>query len=302
MQYGWLSDPWSGSIEALVADARFAHEAGMTSFWLPQIWRLDALTLIPQLASTAPGMEFGTGVVATYLRHPMTLASQALTVNELIGGRLTLGIGVMHKPLIEGMFEMSFEKPVGHMSEYLDILLPLLDGQPVDVSGRTVSYHGTLDVPGAAAPPVLLAALGPQMLRLCARRTAGTILANTGPKTIAEHVKPELEAAAEAAGRPRPRIVGGPMGIHVTGDRDAARARAVRRVGFYAEMPSYRAMLDREGLAGAEDLVLIGSEDEVDEGLARYEAAGLTDLYLCDLSSRADRERTRGFIAHVAGR
>jgi 5,10-methylenetetrahydromethanopterin reductase len=302
MRYGWLCDPWSGSVEALVAEARFAQEAGMDSFWLAQVWRLDVLTLIPHLASQAPGMEFGTSVVPTYLRHPMVLASQALTVNELIGGRLALGVGVMHKPLIEGMFEMSFEKPVGHMAEYLSILLPLLDGRPVDVSGRTVSYHGSVDVPGAAAPTVLVAALGPQMLRLCGQRTAGTILANTGPKTIADHVKPTLDAAAQAARRPVPRIVGGPMGVHVTDDREAARERAVRRLGLYGEMPSYRAMLDREGLSGPHDLVLIGSEAEVLEGLKEYETAGVTDLYLCDLASRADRDRTREFIRSVPGR
>jgi len=146
---------------------------------------------------------------------------------------------------------------------------------------------------------VLLAALGPQMLRLCGQRAAGSILANAGPNTIAEHIKPELDAAAQAAGRPQPRIVGGPMGVHVTSDVEAARTRAKRKVGFYAEMPSYRAMLDREGLSGAEQLVLIGSEDDVLDGIRRYEEAGVTDLYLCDLSSRADRERTRGLIQHA---
>jgi alkanesulfonate monooxygenase SsuD/methylene tetrahydromethanopterin reductase-like flavin-dependent oxidoreductase (luciferase family) len=137
------------------------------------------------------------------------------------------------------------------------------------------------------------------MLQLCGRRTAGTILANTGPKTIAAHIKPALDAAAREAGRPQPRIVGGPMGIHVTSDPESARARAVRKVGFYGQMPSYRSMLDLEGLSGPEELVLIGSEDEVREGLGHYEAAGVTDLYLCDLSSREDRERTRKFIRHA---
>jgi alkanesulfonate monooxygenase SsuD/methylene tetrahydromethanopterin reductase-like flavin-dependent oxidoreductase (luciferase family) len=174
MRYGWLFDPWSGSLDELVADTRFAHEVGMDSCWLAQIWRFDALTLIPHLAAQAPDIDFGTSVVASYLRHPMTLASQALTANQLIGGRLALGIGVMHEPVI----------------------------------------------------------LGPQMLRICGQRTAGTILANTGPNTIAEHIKPELDAAARAAGRPEPRIVGGPMGVHVTCDLDGARTRARRKVGF----------------------------------------------------------------------
>ena len=165
----------------------WAATAGVHAYWLVQVWRYDAFTLIPSLAAGAPNLQFGTSVVATFHRHPMTMASQALTVNLLTGGRFTLGIGLMHKPVIEGMFGLSFDKPVRHMNEYLDILLPLLAQKPSDASGAVWTYRGSIDVPGAPECPVLLAALGPQMLRVCGRRTAGTITWMTGPHTIRQH-------------------------------------------------------------------------------------------------------------------
>ncbi len=296
MRIGIMGDPWAGTWDDMQDEVRWAGASGAHTYWLAQVWRYDSFTVIPTLAALAPGMQFATGVAATFHRHPMTMASQALTTNLLTGGRFTLGLGLMHKPAIEGMFGIAFAKPVKHMSEYLDIVLPLLAGQPASAAGEFWTYHGPVDVPGAPPCDVLLAALGTQMLGVCGRRTAGTITWMTGPTTLHEHVVPTLHSAAEAAGRPEPRVVG-LVAVHITDDVAGARAAASANLGMYGQLPSYRAMLDREGLADAGDFVLVGGEDQVRAGLEAYRAAGVTDLGIAIAAGPVDRGRTRAFVA-----
>ena len=175
MKIGMMADPWAGTLEDLVDEVAFASRAGLDTYWLAQVWRFDAMTMIPHLAATAPNLNFATGVVATWLRHPLTLATQALTTALLTEGRFTLGVGLMHRPIIEGMLELPFDRPIRHMREFLDVLLPLLSEHQVDVKGETLSYHGPVDVPGAPPCPVVIAALGAQMLDIAGARTEGTI-------------------------------------------------------------------------------------------------------------------------------
>src|SRR5262249_39119096 len=152
-----------------------------------------------------------------------------LTANQLIDGRLSLGVGLSHKPVIEAMFEIPFDHPLRDMSEYLDVLVPALQQKPIDAHGASVSYHGEMDVPGAPAPAVLLAALGPQMLRLCGARSAGTITLFAGPSTLADFIIPTLHRAAEQAGRATPRVVV-LIGVWITDDPVAARAQLAERL------------------------------------------------------------------------
>ena len=179
---------------------------------------------------------------------PAVLAGQALTASAASGGRLTLGIGLSHQMVIEGMYGYSFAKPVRHMREYLTALVPLCSGEPVDFEGETLTAKIGLAVPDAPPVPVLVAALGPKMLELAAQRTAGTVTWMTGPRTLAEHTVPTITAAAEAAGTGDMRVVGA-LPVAVTDDPDAVRARAAKTFAVYGMLPSYRAMLDREGAA-----------------------------------------------------
>ncbi|HJP35663.1 MAG: TIGR03564 family F420-dependent LLM class oxidoreductase [Gammaproteobacteria bacterium] len=300
MRIGLMAEPFAASLEDIKKEVTLAQDSGAHTYWLAQLWRYDALTLIPTLAAMAPDVEFASGVVASYLRHPMTLASQALTTSLLTKGKFTLGVGLMHKPVIESMFEMSFERPARHMREYLDILLPLLEQKNVDASGASVSYHGGMDVPDAPPCPVMLAALGPMMLRLCGARTDGTIMWMTGPETLRGYVLPALTAAAEEAGREAPRMAA-LIPIIITADAKAGRELAAKLYAPYGEMPSYRAMLVREGLGGPEDYALIGSEAQVRDRLAAYEAAGVTDCGLQIAGAGEMRARAMEFVAALAG-
>ena len=286
----------TGSIDDVAADARRAHDEGFSSYWVPQIFGYDALTLLGIVGRETEGIELATSVVPTYPRHPAMLAAQALTTQKACGGRLTLGIGLSHQPVIEHMFGMSFDKPVRHLREYLDILMPLVDGQSVSAQGETLSATVTLDLPDPESVPVMVAALGPQLLRLAGARTAGTILWMTGPRTIADHTVPRLQAAAEEAGNPAPRVAAG-VPVCVTSDPESARTRAAQVYAIYGHLPSYRAMLDREGLSGPEDLALIGDEQEVADRIRAFADAGVTDLAASEFGLDDDeRRRTRDVL------
>ena len=262
------------------------------------IFGLDALTALAVAGSAVPGIELGTAVVPTYPRHPAALAQQALTVAAATDGRLALGVGTSHQVVIEAMFGHDFAKPVAHTREYLSILRPLLSGQPAKLRGEQVSANVTLTTPGPTPVPLLLAALGPRMLRLAAELADGTVLWMTGPATVRAHIVPTITAAAEALGRPSPRVVC-ILPICVTSDPDAARAAAAKIFAVYDQLPSYRAMLDREGAAGPADVALVGDEAVVEAQLADLADAGVTDFVAGEFGRGADAVRTRRLLTSL---
>ena len=268
---------------------------GFASAWMPHIFGLDALTALAVAGSGVPRIELGTAVVPTYPRHPAALAQQALTVALALDGRLTLGIGLSHKIVIEDMYGYSYDAPAAHMREYLSVLLPLLDGQPVAFEGSTLRARIGLAVPPAGRVPVLLAAMAPRMLRLAAQRAEGTILWMTGPATVRDYVAPALAQAAAQAGRPAPRIVC-TLPVCVTDDVAAARARAERIFAGYGELPSYRAMLDREGAAGPADVAIAGPERDVTSQIRALAGCGVTDFVAAEFGAGVERARTRELL------
>jgi F420-dependent oxidoreductase-like protein len=278
-----------------IAAARAARDQGFVSFWLPQIFGGEALTTLAIVGHEVPDIFLGTGVVPTYPRHPMVLAQQSLTVQQITGGRFMLGIGLSHQIVIEGMYGMSFDKPARHMREYLSILMPLLRGENVNFEGETLTYRGAISVADAPAPPVLLAALAPRMLELAGSVADGTVTWMTGPATIESHIRPSINAAAEKAGRPTPAIVTS-LPVCVTNDPDAARTRAAKEFEMYGFLPSYRAMLDREGAAGPADVAIVGDEGTVAKEVARLADIGVTDFMAAEFGSRDDRAHTRDVL------
>ncbi len=276
MRIGVMLDA-GAPLKSVLSQFMQAEDAGFASAWLPNIFANDALTVLALAGARTNRIELGTSVVPTFPRHPSALAQQALTVQAATGARLTLGIGLSHKPVIEQMMGLDFGKPVRHMREYLAALTALLSGQPAAFDGDVYRIHMQLSVPDAPPPPVLVAALGPQMLNVAGRMAAGTITWMGGPTYLAQDVVPVITAAAQEAGRPAPRIVAG-FPIAVTDQVEAAKAAARRVFAVYATLPSYRAILDREGVADAAGVALIGNEQAVAAQVARLSAAGVTDL------------------------
>ncbi|MGW0810074.1 TIGR03564 family F420-dependent LLM class oxidoreductase [Nonomuraea sp. NPDC002799] len=268
---------------------------GFSSAWLSNIFGLDAITALAAAGAQAPPIELGTAVVPTYPRHPAVLAQQAMTANAALGGRFALGIGLSHKIVIENMFGYDFDRPGRHMKEYLSILVPASRGEQVKFEGETLKAELKLTTPGAGLP-ILVAALGPRMLKLAGTVADGTVLWMTGPKTVAEHIAPTITAAAAEAGREPPRIVCG-LPICVTDDPAAAVQRANEIFAMYGQLPSYRAMLDREGAAGPGDVAIVGDEETVLAKLGELERAGVTDFVA---SPFANTERTRNLLIGAA--
>jgi F420-dependent oxidoreductase-like protein len=292
--FGFLGDGGGSSpVDRYVEYLRRVRDEGFTRLWTAQLpHEPDLLTAAAVALREVEGIEVGTGVLPIQVQHPMQLAQRALTVNLISGGRLVLGLGLSHKVVSENTWGIPFDRPVGRMSEFLDGLLPLLDGDKADATGEFTSTRGELRIPGAPTPPVYLAALGPQMLKLAGRRTAGTVTWMTGPRTVAEHVRPVL---GEVAGERKVEVVTA-LPICVTDDAAAARAQAASEYAIYGRLPSYRAMLDREGWAGPEDAALIGSESEVADRIAALREAGVDEFVGSTFGTSEQRARSRALL------
>lgn len=288
-------------LDEVVAQVRRYADGGLASAWAVQIFGYDALTLLAVVGAQVPGIELGTGVVPVHSRHPQVMAQQALTVQVATGGRLSLGIGMSHQVVVEGLWGMSYERPARYLREYLAALLPMLAGGVANVHGEAVTAvtYAPLEVPGASPPPVLVAALGPALLRLAGRVADGTVTWMTGTSTVASHVVPTITAAAAEAGRPAPRVAVS-LPVTVTADPGAAKAVIDEAFALYPTLPSYRAMLDREGAAAPSDIALVGDEEAVRSGLRRLADAGATELLAAPTGTREERERTVALLCDAA--
>jgi 5,10-methylenetetrahydromethanopterin reductase len=283
------------TIDEVVADARAAETDGFASYALPQIFALDAMGVLAVVGREVPRISLATAVVPTYSRHPLTMAQQALTVQAASGGRFVLGIGLSHQLVIEGMFGLSFDKPVRHMREYLSVLMPLIHDGKASFKGETIRTEASIGVEPRVPCQVLVAALGEQMLKLAGTVTDGTVTWMTGPATLASHTVPTISAAAAAAGRAAPQIASS-LPICVTNDIDAARVRAARDFQVYGFLPSYRAMLDREGAEGPADVAIVGDDATVEKGVRALADAGVTEYVASIYGSREERARTRALL------
>ena len=265
------------TLQAIVDYARDAEKRGFDSVWLANVFGIDAVAACSIAGWETSRIEFGTAVTPTYPRHPTALAQQAVTTSVACDGRFTLGIGLSHKLVIEDMLGMSYDKPAAHMREYLEVIAPLLKGQAVDFAGEQYKVKAALDVPGSTEVPLIVAALGPAMLKLAGTYADGTTTWMTGPITIENHILPAISKAASEAGRGAPRVVCG-LPILVTNDVDAAREKIAKDLAIYGMLPSYRAMLDREGVAGPAELSIVGDESAVRAEIQRLRDAGVTDF------------------------
>src|SRR5262245_56231233 len=296
---GGVTPGEDGTLDGIVRQVKDHEARGFATFWIPNIFGLDAIATLAIAGRETKRIELGTAVVPSYPRHPIAMAQQALTASAASGGRFTLGIGLSHRIVIEDLMGLSYAAPVRHMREYLSVLGTLLRGEPAKFEGQEYRVNLGLQVPGARPVPVLVAALGAQMLRVCGRLADGTILWMTGPKTIEKHVAPTLFAAAKEAGRPSPRIVAN-LPIALTNDPAAAREWVGKNFAIYGSLPSYRAMLDREGAAGPADVTLAGDEQALDAALARLRDLGVSDF--AGAIAAVDGETARRTLAFLASR
>lgn len=289
------------SVAAFVDHARAASADGFSSYWVAEhpTGGLDALTVLTIVGQTVDTMELGTAVIPTYPRHPLVLAGQALTAQSAMQGPLTLGIGLSHQVMMADL-GLDEDKPIRHLREYLSVLVPLIEDGRVDYQGESISCRATLFRPSERPPQVLVAALGPQALKVAGARTTGTSLAWVGPRTIREHIVPTISEAASDAGRQAPRVLA-TLPVCVTDDPDGIRRRITAGSAMYAQLPSYQAMFEREGVSEPGELGLVGSAAQVEEAIAGLADAGVTDFAASEFTPSPDeRERTRSLLRDLA--
>jgi F420-dependent oxidoreductase-like protein len=298
-------------VDRLRADGRWAEEAGFASVWVPQIPdEFDALTAAALIGAETSRIEIGTAVVPVQPRHPIALAQHALSVQAVCQGRLALGLGVSHHWIIDEMLGLPYERPMSTLRAHLDVLDQAFAGPgPVDVENDLFQVHNPLDITDRPGPPILIAALGEKMLRLCGERTDGTILWMADERAIGSHVVPRLTAAAEAAGRPAPRVVAGiPVCVCDDDQVEVAVARANRILSEAEVSPNYQRLLDLGDARTVGDLLAAGSEGSVEKRLRSFADAGVTDLSVRIVPIGEDRDellasraRTRTYLQSLAG-
>ncbi|MFJ7068255.1 LLM class F420-dependent oxidoreductase [Streptomyces sp. NPDC101115] len=291
-------------VDSTVALAREARDAGLHSAWFGQSFAYDSPSLAAIVGREVPGLQVGTAAIPIFGRHPLLVSSQAQTAQAATGGRYHLGLALGTKHLTEAGFGLPYQRPIGLLREFLTALRPLLETGEADFHGEllTATTPYSAAVPGAQPPvPVLVAAMGPQALRVSGELADGILPFLAGPRALAEHVVPAVTAAAEAAGRPAPRIVALVPGA-VTSDTEGARQRAAESLALYERVPSYQRVIELSGADRAADLAVLGDEETVAAEVRRYREAGATEVVFTatDLSGEDDRRRTWKLLGELS--
>lgn len=298
----------ASTVDKIIQQAVLAEADGFTSLWYASAVAGDPLAPIAVAGRATETIELGTAALQTYPCHPLLQANRATSTAAAMGrAGLTIGIGPSHEPVVRGVFGLSYDRPGRNTEEYVHILTSVLRGEDVDIDGEEWTAHTAAR---AAAPdhpiPVLLAALGPRLLRIAGAIAHGTICWMAPPRAIAEHVAPKLHAAASVAGRPSPRLVAGlPIAVH--GDSSEARAAVAEQSRVYAGLANYERILDLGGATTAADAAIVGDEAAVEAGLQSLLDAGATDIWAQivpvgdDRAARASsRQRTYGLLQRLA--
>jgi len=286
------------SLEAMTEIARSYRDAGVHALWLNDTYTVDPLTAIAAMGTAVDTLHFGTAIVTILPRHPLMLASQALTTQSATGDRLTLGIGPGHRHQVEAKLGIPWTRPVSYTEEYVQILNSLFSGAETDFSGELLRTSGRLQLDGAAAPPLLVAALRPRMLRLAGEQADGTIVVWTGLRNVSEWIVPRISEAAEQAGRPAPQVVVN-VPLCVTDDPDSTRAWSAKAFEVSKVVPTYKELFEREAGPGAgpEDVVVVGDEAGVERQLRSYADAGATEFVAFPFGP--DLPRTIAFLGEM---
>jgi F420-dependent oxidoreductase-like protein len=266
------------SADRLVAQARQAEADGFSALWYASEVCGDPLVAMALAGAQTTAIELGTAVLQTYPCHPLLQAKRIASVVDAMGRPgFTAGIGPSHEPLIRDVYGLSYAHPGRNTEEYVQILTALLRGEDVHVDGDDWSVHAQgRGVKPVQHVPVLLAALGPRLLRVAGELADGVVLWMASARAIATHVVPRLHAAA--AGRRTPRVVAGlPVAVH--DDEAEARAAATATSAMYSGMVNYQRILNIGGTADPAAAAVVGDEASVRTQLQSLLDAGATDIW-----------------------
>ncbi|MFJ9038404.1 TIGR03564 family F420-dependent LLM class oxidoreductase [Streptomyces sp. NPDC102406] len=282
-------------IDDAVRQAREARASGLTSLWFGQTLGHDSPMLAALVGSAVPDIHVGTSAIPVFGRHPLFVASQARTAQAATGGRYHLGLALGTRLITEGALGLPFERPVARLREFLTATRQLLLSGEADFEGELVTARTPLParVPGAEPPvPLLVAAMGPQALRVSGRLADGILPYLAGPRALEEHIVPEVTRAAAEAGRPAPRIVAFVPGV-VTRDAEALRPILHEQLSFYAQIPSYARVVELSGHRHPAELAVVGDEKDLADAVRRYRDAGATEVVVGSTGADGDASRLR---------
>jgi F420-dependent oxidoreductase-like protein len=302
--------PHADRLAGLLDDGKTAEAQGFTSFWIPQVpGYLDAMTAVALLGQVTERIEIGTAVVPIQTRHPLIMAQQALTTQVACAGRFTLGIGPSHHWIISDQLGLPYDRPAPLVRDYIEVLEAAFGGPGrTKVDNDSFRVHSPVDVTDTFDVPILLAALGPAMLRIAGERTGGTILWMADERAIGDYVVPRINEAAKTAHRNGVRVVAGvPVALCSKSDVDGARAHASEVLGHADFSPNYVRLLEHGDAEDVGDTMAAGDESTIRARLGRYRDAGVTDLAARvvplgdDEGSRGEsRRRTQEFLAALS--
>lgn len=286
----------------LVEKAKKLEAQGFDSVWMANFigYGLDPLHTMGLIAHETERLTLGTAVIPIYSHHPFALAHQAVSIQQTAKGRFTLGIGLSHPYIIDEWFGKSSKRPIAQMQEYVSILRPLLNRKRIRTEGQFFSATAEVHLSDVDTVPLLIAAMGPQMLRLAGTMADGTVTYLTGPRTLESHIVPRVQAAASAARQKPPRIVACGLPIALVKNRDKALALIAEQWKGYADMPSYRAMFEQEGVVGAEGVSMVGDEATLGAALQKLADIGVSEYVANVVAVDHDTvDRTLDFLASL---
>jgi F420-dependent oxidoreductase-like protein len=287
------------SLSETVDTIRLADQAGVKSAWLTSGGLgADSLTTLAVAGTRTEQILLGSSIAVIYSRHPIAMIQQAIAVSQVAPGRFRLGIGPSHRPTIEGIYGLPFDRPLEHMREYTVVLEQAFHGGQIDFDGHYYKVHGR--VPNPPAIPVYHAALRPTAYELAGEVAEGAISWVTPSSFLRDVAKPALLAgAAKRVDGVRPRLVGHAFGL-VSENEAAVKQLGRERLAGYTRMTFYQEMFAAAGHPEArggvisdevvEDLVLAGTEEKVAQGVRRFLDSGCEELILSLIPTGPDPE------------
>jgi alkanesulfonate monooxygenase SsuD/methylene tetrahydromethanopterin reductase-like flavin-dependent oxidoreductase (luciferase family) len=288
------------SFDQALARVRLAESLGYDSAFVTHIAGRESLTVVTAYALATERIRVGTGVVPIYTRTPVTMAQTAATIDEISGGRLSLGLGVSHRAVVEGWHGQTIDHPVAEMREYVGIVRAILRGEPPPAGEKWSTEFRLAGLDPRPDVRVFIAALSPAMLSLAGEIGDGVMLWLCNPNYIRDVVVPAVREGRERAGRTLDGfeiIAAVPSAL--TDDRAGAYAGIRGELLTYFSLPFYRTMLERSGYgadiaafdaaSGDVDAMRAAISDEfldaltatggvqaVRDGVERYRDAGVT--------------------------
>ena len=213
-------------------------DLGYSDCWTMETAGLDAFTPLAVTAAWAPELRLGTAIASVFTRGPALLAQQAAALAEAAPGRFVLGIGTSSDAMVRGWNGISFEAPYARVRDSLRFLRLALAGERVNARFESFETRGfRLERVPEQAPPIYLAALQRDMLRLAGREADGALLS----LVAADDVSRLRETVREGAGGASRELVLR-IGVVPTRDAEDARARCRRLLAAYLNVPAYAGM------------------------------------------------------------